>query len=693
MLTIAMDVMFGATLSPTNKFKFKSFESASETNLQIESSTHFTVYTIMAREKGKRPLCDTWTFMVESEEESATWVSLLRCAIHPNINDRKVNVLVLLNPVSGKRKATKIFDTIVKPIFEIGDTPYTLKLTESADYATGFLQNEDLSPYSSIVSISGDGLLHDVLNGFLQRADWPRYQTLPLAVIPAGTGNGLAKSLDCIWPEQAAVAVVKAEARPLDIMSATLASGRTEYCFLSMTWGLTADIDIESERMRWAGAARLDLYGTIRLMNLRYYGGRLHYLPAYENDESAARAMSNSSYGMGASAASSMANILAERTNHGTDDAWGLPPPSFSSPLARNSPKQLPQQLSPQVQPAVTLRPTLTGGIQLPIQDGSLPPRWKTVEGPFVQVIATNVPWLAPTFLASKHARIADGMIDLVYSGNATKWQMIPYMTGSAKEDYLNKGEGIEHVKVRAFILEPNGLRTTSKNPESHQAVQHPHMAAASIRSKSLSPRFGSIRSTLSYRSKTSTGSQVTVPARVRSQNYAAYHTASGRNSSLMAQGLKQHDQEDASQSLAVPSPAAFSTRSGTAIAQMAVEDRRPVSDPDADTVGVVRHAQSEQRELESPASPDVDGNAAENTDTGCRLVGEHGIVDLDGEVVELGPVKIEALPNLVRIICPPWLNEDRSNRTMAMPVMKAPELIRGTLSREGSFLSFASAK
>ncbi|KAJ1950110.1 Sphingosine kinase 1 [Linderina pennispora] len=685
--------MFGATLSPTNKFKFKSFESASETNLKIESSTHFTVYTIMAREKGKRPLCDTWTFMVESEEESATWVSLLRCAIHPNINDRNVNVLVLLNPVSGKRKAIKIFETIVKPIFEIGGTPYTLKLTESANYATDLLKNEDLSSYSSIVSVSGDGLLHEILNGFLQRADWPKYQSLPLAVIPAGTGNGLAKSLDCIWPEQAAVAVVKAEVRPLDIMSATLGSGRTEYCFLSMTWGLTADIDIESERMRWAGAARLDLYGTIRLMNLRYYGGRLHYLPAYENDEGPAMAASSGNYTAGTSAASSMANILAERNNHGTDDAWGLPPPSFSSPLIRNSPKQLPKPLSPQVQPAVTLRPTLTGGIQLPVQDGTLPPRWKTIEGPFVQVIATNVPWLAPNFLASKHARIADGMIDLVYSGAASKWQLIPYMTNSAKEDYLNKGEGIEHVKVRAFILEPNGLRTTSKSPETHHAVQHPDTATGSIRSKSLSPRFDSIRSSFSYRSKKSGGSQVTVPARVRSQNYAAYHTASGRNSSLMAQGLKQHDQEGSSQKLAVPSPAAFSMRSSTAIAQMAVEDRTPLPDFDDDTADVVRHAQSEQRELESSASPEADGSAVEKMGCGCRLVGEHGIVDLDGEVVELGPVKIEALPNLVRIISPPWLNEDRSNRTMAMPAMKAPELIRGTLSREGSFLSFASAK
>ncbi|KAJ2888013.1 hypothetical protein IWW38_005020 [Coemansia aciculifera] len=98
MLTISMDVMFGATLSPPGKFKFKSFETASVANLKIETSTHFTVYTIMARESGKRPLCDTWSFKVDDENECATWLSLLRCAIRPNLEGNlSTHTLVLQN--------------------------------------------------------------------------------------------------------------------------------------------------------------------------------------------------------------------------------------------------------------------------------------------------------------------------------------------------------------------------------------------------------------------------------------------------------------------------------------------------------------------------------------------------------------------------------------------------------------------
>ncbi|KAJ2602828.1 hypothetical protein H4R99_000135 [Coemansia sp. RSA 1722] len=757
-LTISMEVLFGATLSPPGKFKFKSFEAASATNLSIESSTHFTVYTIMAREGGKRPLCDTWSFKVDSEDESAMWITLLRCAIRPKLTEDEVNVLVFLNPVSGRRKAMKVFESIVRPIFEIGCTRYTLKITQSAGFAARFVENEDLSMYSSVVVVSGDGLLHEVLNGLLQRSDWPKHKALPIGVVPAGTGNGLAKSLDCIWPEQAAVAMVKAESRPMDIMSATLASGRTEYCFLSLTWGLMADIDIESETMRWAGSARLDLYGTVRVMNLRYYGGRLHYLPAAETEEGAIETSHKQGAvgGMvqGASANSSIMNLV-NRTNQGVDDAWGLPPPSFSSPLVRHSPKLAPNQLAPSIQPAVTLHPTLTAGIQLPITEGSLPPRWKTIEGPFVQVIATNVPWLATDFLACQKARISDGTMDLVFSRNVSKWQMIPYMSSSAKDDYMNK-DGIENIKARAFILEPTGLRTTSRSDASLHAIQHPQASpttadiaangrkstssvkspgnGSSLRPLSV-PMFSSLRikniGKLSGRNARSSSLQAPVPVRVRSEAYSSYHQQTvGKNSSLRVQGLTPPSMpanvspdttphsaadvrppanvveaiENGNSGTSAPRPPAqaiFSLRSETELASMSVAEAAAASLTDAAVTAAaapqvtMSPSSAAAASAESPAAPtDAATKPAKNmrgSDGGCRLVGEHGIVDLDGEQVELGPVKMECLANLVNVVCPPWLDETQCARVGTMPAPKIIEPIKGSLSREGSMLSFSN--
>ncbi|KAJ2742500.1 hypothetical protein GGI20_004436 [Coemansia sp. BCRC 34301] len=754
MLTISMDVMFGATLSPPGKFKFKSFEAASMANLKMESSTHFTVYTIMSREGGKRPLCDTWSFKVDDEDECATWVTLLRCAIRPKLEDVEAKALVFLNPISGRRKALRLFDTIVKPIFDIGSTSYTLVVTESATHAAEYIEREDLAAYSSVIAVGGDGILHDILNGFLRRSDWPKYKSLPLGAIPAGTGNGLAKSLDCLWAEQAAVAVVKAQSRPLDIMSATLGSGRTEYCFLSMTWGLIADIDIESERMRWAGPARLDLYGTIRLMNLRYYGGRLHYLPAVDHepsngDETGGAECQHSVVGRGmmrGDAIGCSATSLADRTNQGLDDPWGLPPPSFSSPLARrDSPKQQQTRsvLSPNIQPAVTLHPTLTAGIHLPIAQGSLPPRWKTVEGPFAQVIATNVPWLSASFLACQRARISDGTIDLVYSGAVSKWQLLPYISSSSRDNFMNK-DGVEHAKVRAFILEPTGLRTTNKSPESHRAIQTPdyhHNHNIAHRPSGGGPRpmsmplFASLRSKSLGRASeltatTNSSLRAPVPVRVRSHAYTTYHQQTiGRNSSLLVQGFvpsppplkdfsiaRRETSQPADNAATLngsvepaeyldgprpPMQAVFSVRSQTEVASLAMDETVAMTPP----TGVPGEETPDLTITRSPipatariavaddaaGGPDADaGEKAGGVGGGCKLVGSHGIVDLDGEVVELGPLKVECLANLINIICPPWLNEGQSARVGTMPPVKVPEPIAGSLSRGGSVLSFS---
>ena len=49
--------------------------------------------------------------------------------------------------------------------------------------------------------------------------------------------------------------------------------------FLTMTWAMIADIDIESECIRFLGVLRNDLWGAWRVLNLRSYKAKLSYLP------------------------------------------------------------------------------------------------------------------------------------------------------------------------------------------------------------------------------------------------------------------------------------------------------------------------------------------------------------------------------------------------------------------------------
>ena len=49
--------------------------------------------------------------------------------------------------------------------------------------------------YDAVVTVSGDGLIHEVLNGFAHHKNPGEALAIPIAPIPTGSGNGLALNL------------------------------------------------------------------------------------------------------------------------------------------------------------------------------------------------------------------------------------------------------------------------------------------------------------------------------------------------------------------------------------------------------------------------------------------------------------------------------------------------------------------
>ena len=46
------------------------------------------------------------------------------------------------------------------------------------------------------MTVSGDGLIHEIVNGLFERVDWREsLARLPIGVIPGGTGNALSRTL------------------------------------------------------------------------------------------------------------------------------------------------------------------------------------------------------------------------------------------------------------------------------------------------------------------------------------------------------------------------------------------------------------------------------------------------------------------------------------------------------------------
>ncbi|XP_010268830.2 PREDICTED: sphingosine kinase 1-like isoform X2 [Nelumbo nucifera] len=203
-------------------------------------------------------------FVIEplSQESHQLWCRKLQECI--DSLDRPKRLFIIVNPFGGKKFASWIFQYEVKPLLEAANVQYTVQETKYQLHAKEIAQTLDISKYDGIVCISGDGVLVEVVNGLLQRDDWDAAIKMPIGIIPAGTGNGMIKSLldfvdDPCSVSNATLSVIRGHKCSLDVI--TILQGETKFfSVLMLAWGLIADIDIESEKYRWMGSARLDFY-------------------------------------------------------------------------------------------------------------------------------------------------------------------------------------------------------------------------------------------------------------------------------------------------------------------------------------------------------------------------------------------------------------------------------------------------
>jgi sphingosine kinase len=150
-------------------------------------------------------------FTVAPAEDFAdltTMVQAIRSIIKPassmsTTTPREDRLLVIINPVSGRKKALEIYEKTVVPIFDQASVSYDYMVTSHARHAEERMKEQpassdlkDLSEYTGIVSIGGDGVVHEIMQGIHSRPDSRKLlKTLKLGMIGAGSSNGLSASL------------------------------------------------------------------------------------------------------------------------------------------------------------------------------------------------------------------------------------------------------------------------------------------------------------------------------------------------------------------------------------------------------------------------------------------------------------------------------------------------------------------
>uniref|UniRef100_A0A8D3B524 sphingosine kinase n=1 Tax=Scophthalmus maximus TaxID=52904 RepID=A0A8D3B524_SCOMX len=203
---------------------------------------------------------------------------------------RPCRMMLLVNPQSGQGQALTLYNNHIQRMLNEAGVPHTLVITERQNHARELVREADLSAWDAVVIMSGDGLLYEVVNGLLERPDWEEAIRTPLGILPGGSGNALAASIhhysgaSPVFSEELLLScgflLCKGLVSRMDLVSIHLSSSPRLFSFLSLAWGFVADVDIESEKYRHAGAARFTVGTLVRLASLRIYKGKLSYLPA-----------------------------------------------------------------------------------------------------------------------------------------------------------------------------------------------------------------------------------------------------------------------------------------------------------------------------------------------------------------------------------------------------------------------------
>jgi len=167
---------------------------------------------------------------------------------------------IIVNPYSGKKKGVAVAD-FVKEELSNDNIEIQVYNTKEPEHAITIAKDLELSKGDTIVTVGGDGTFCEVISGFMDRGD-DSYQKIPLALVPAGTGNSQANDMGIVDYMTAVEKITKGRVRQMDVAKTQFNIGEDKAVRHShnlVGWGLGVDSNILAERMRFLGRFRYDI--------------------------------------------------------------------------------------------------------------------------------------------------------------------------------------------------------------------------------------------------------------------------------------------------------------------------------------------------------------------------------------------------------------------------------------------------
>jgi len=169
-------------------------------------------------------------------------------------------VHLVINPYSGKKKGLEVGNFVEQ---ELTNSKIVVKkiVSEKPNHAISIVENLNLENGDAVVTVGGDGTFCEVISGFMSRKD-DSYRSIPLGLVPAGTGNSQANDMEITDYMDAIERILTGRIRLIDIAKTKfdLEGERViRYSHNLVGWGLGVDSNILAEKMRFLGPLRYDI--------------------------------------------------------------------------------------------------------------------------------------------------------------------------------------------------------------------------------------------------------------------------------------------------------------------------------------------------------------------------------------------------------------------------------------------------
>ena len=323
-------------------------------------------------------------------------------------------VYIVINPNSGTGGARARWEQ-AKPLLEFFGIAHKVTETTGPRHAVSIAEElcAEVGDHDVVCSVGGDGVLHELVNGF-----GAKRKRVTISMIPTGTGNGMASTLGIRSFEDAVWNLVRGSLAPLDTFKYTQkdsvhrVSGeashvdepKERFAFLHMCYGIIADIDFESEWLRFLGAARFPITGVFKVLALPSYKAKI--------------------------------KMTLRPTDHAAETQKETWKPHHAREAAGKQAHTLPDAFEP-VQEA---------------HDAEV----LEFEDDFVGVHMSNVAEISADMMTNPFAKIADGGIDvsLMRRSKTGRFQVLDFFN-RVESDAMSTAPYAEHYKATSLTITP----------------------------------------------------------------------------------------------------------------------------------------------------------------------------------------------------------------------------------------------